>query len=226
MKNKKSINNAKKNIVNKINNSAVIYKNNLVGKTFLLLYDGKNIEVSFKDENFLHLCGVETNLYAKDFYKKAVKRTLGYKDIYFTNVHPYKLADKKTNFLSQAFLLLKNESLVVTDVKTQSKNYKIGTTDCNILLCFDKIAQNQNIFIPYSLRVKNINANKFKNIYEVDYVLSKKNNEKQYNFLEYGDESKLEDYLIKYNIKNNININKIIGIDNYDIDQEEDDYER
>lgn len=226
MKNKNLVNKAKRNIVNKINSSSIIYKNNLVGKTFLLLFNGKHIEVSFKDENFLHLCGVETNLYAKDFYKKAIKNTLGYKDIYFTNAHPYRLADKKTNFLSQAFLLLKNESLVVTDINTQSKNYKIGTTDCNILLCFDKVKQNQNIFVPYSLRVENIAISKFKDIYEVDYVLSKKNSEKQYDFLEYGDKSELENYLIKFNIKNNININKIIGIDDYNIEQEEDDYER
>ena len=62
----------KKIIVERINNASKLYKNDLIGKTFLLIYEGKTLEVIFKAENFLHLCGVDTNLYAKEFYRNGV----------------------------------------------------------------------------------------------------------------------------------------------------------
>lgn len=60
-------------IIKRICEAAQIYKERLVGKTFLILFEGHSIEVMFKADNFLHLCGVDTYLYAKDFYKKALK---------------------------------------------------------------------------------------------------------------------------------------------------------
>ena len=45
----------KKAIVARINAAAKKYKSKVVGNTFLIIYEGKYIELSFRAKNFLHL---------------------------------------------------------------------------------------------------------------------------------------------------------------------------
>ena len=192
-------------IIDKISTVAKQYKDDIVGKTFLVLYEGQSIEVLFKTENFLHLCGVDTVLYAKDFYRKAVNGQLREKEIRFSNNHPYIFAEIKTERLSDALSLLKRDSLVITDVSTQTKVYKLGTTDLEVVLCFDsQLDDNGNpindILIPYSLRVEHITNNKYNKIFEVDFVLSKKTGTKEYTKIEFGESSLLNEYLLTNNI--------------------------
>ena len=42
----------RKEIIKTIENAARVYKDQLVGKTFLYVFDGRYIEVMFKAENF------------------------------------------------------------------------------------------------------------------------------------------------------------------------------
>lgn len=64
----------RKDVVEIIKKAAKIYKEMLVGKTFMLVFDDRYIEVMFKTRNFCHLTGVQTGLTAADFYKKSVKK--------------------------------------------------------------------------------------------------------------------------------------------------------
>ena len=58
----------KEHIVKEICKAAKLYKANLVGKRFLYVFDGRYIEVLYKNVNFKHLTGVECNMSAADFY--------------------------------------------------------------------------------------------------------------------------------------------------------------
>ena len=188
-----------------IHKNAVIYKKHLISKTFLLLFEGHSIEIMFKAENLLHLCGVDTKLLAKDFYQKAYQKKLSDKEIYFSKKHPYDFAKIKLEHLPQAISLLSNESFVITDISTQTKMFKLGTTDLEVIFCFDSQIDNNgniinNILIPYSLRVEGIPNSKFGNMYEVNYVLSKKTGTKSYINIEYGNPDFLTSYLEKHSI--------------------------
>lgn len=195
-----------------IHKNAVIYKKHLISKTFLLIFEGHSIEIMFKAENLLHLCGVDTKLLAKDFYQKAYQKKLSDKEIYFSKKHPYDFAKIKLEHLPQAISLLSNESFVITDISTQTKMFKLGATDLEVIFCFDSQIDNNgniinNILIPYSLRVEGIPNSKFGNMYEVNYVLSKKTGTKNYINIEYGNPDFLTSYLEKYSISDySINI--------------------
>jgi len=195
----------KSKILKMIHKNAVIYKKHLISKTFLLLFEGHSIEIMFKAENLLHLCGVDTKLLAKDFYQKAYQKKLSDKEIYFSKKHPYDFAKIKLEHLPQAISLLSNESFVITDISTQTKMFKLGATDLEVIFCFDSQIDNNgniinNILIPYSLRVEGIPNSKFGNMYEVNYVLSKKTGTKNYINIEYGNPDFLTSYLEKHSI--------------------------
>ena len=202
----------KSKILKMIHKNAVIYKKHLISKTFLLIFEGHSIEIMFKAENLLHLCGVDTKLLAKDFYQKAYQKKLSDKEIYFSKKHPYDFAKIKLEHLPQAISLLSNESFVITDISTQTKMFKLGATDLEVIFCFDSQIDNNgniinNILIPYSLRVEGIPNSKFGNMYEVNYVLSKKTGTKNYINIEYGNPDFLTSYLEKYSISDySINI--------------------
>ena len=199
-------------IIKRIHKISKQYKNELVNKTFLILYEGKAVEITYRIDNFLHLCGVETNLTAKDFYRRAVHSKLSCKEIQFTQKHPYNLAEIKTKHLSKALSLINRDAFVVSDITTQTKSFILGTTDLEIVLCFDLQINKSGkiispILIPYSLRVEDIPNNKFSNMYEVDYVLSKETGTKHYMNIEYGNPDFLTSYLEKHSISDySINI--------------------
>lgn len=87
-------------ILKKIHNAAKNYQRYLAGKTFMYVYEGKSIEVVFKNSSFLHLTGVNTKLKAKEFYKHAkTKNGLKVQEFFFDKDHSYDLAEKKTDHL-------------------------------------------------------------------------------------------------------------------------------
>ena len=86
----------KKNAIRQgIVNAAIVYSQNLGGKTFLYVYGDEYFEVSFPIDHFLHLTGVETRLSAKDFYKNVKKSILTNNQLYFDARHVYANAKKK-----------------------------------------------------------------------------------------------------------------------------------
>lgn len=124
-------------ILKKIHNAAKNYQRYLAGKTFMYVYEGKSIEVVFKNSSFLHLTGVNTKLKAKEFYKHAkTKNGLKVQEFFFDKDHPYDLAEKKTDHLEDLYRITNMEVLITEDVVTFTANYKIGITDLQfILLC-------------------------------------------------------------------------------------------
>lgn len=200
-------------IVARINAAAKKYKSRLVGNTFLIIYEGNYIELSFRAKNFLHLCGVDTTIQgAITFYRKACsKYGINDREISFSSDHPFNLADIKTANLSDAIDLLTKEILIATDVQTKSHIYAIGATDLEIVMCLDKdnqVASNSNIFVPWSLRVEYLQNSKFTDLYAVDYVLKKDSNSSGgYSDIVYGDKAGLQS--LPDNIKSLIDDNLI-----------------
>lgn len=104
-------------ILKKIHNAAKNYQRYLAGKTFMYVYEGKSIEVVFKNSSFLHLTGVNTKLRAKEFYKHAkTKNGLKVQEFFFDKNHPYDLAEKKTDHLEDLYRITNMEVLITEDV--------------------------------------------------------------------------------------------------------------
>ena len=106
------------------------------------------------------------------------------------------------NSLKPVFILF---ALKFNSSLPDSKTFKLGATDLEVIFCFDSQIDNNgniinNILIPYSLRVEGIPNSKFGNMYEVNYVLSKKTGTKNYINIEYGNPDFLTSYLEKYSI--------------------------
>lgn len=100
-------------ILKKIHNAAKNYQRYLAGKTFMYVYEGKSIEVVFKNSSFLHLTGVNTKLKAKEFYKHAkTKNGLKVQEFFFDKNHPYDLAEKKTDYLTDFYRITNMEVLI------------------------------------------------------------------------------------------------------------------
>ena len=128
-------------------------------------------------------------------------------EIGFSDIHPYIFADIKTSHLNKALSMLKEDSLIITNISTSSKTYKLGTTNLEVVFCFDEQLDNNDnrvsdILIPYTLRIEEISNERFNEIYSVDYVLSKSNGHREYSQIEFGNKEKLLDYFNEHNITN------------------------
>lgn len=183
----------KKILIDRINRAAKRYKKELVGKTFLLITDKHSYEFTFKAKNFLHLCGVNTTIKsASSFYRKATSKS-GIKsgEISFNSVHPFDLAELKTKYLEILPDVFKKELLVATSIVTKTMKYKIGTTDLEIVICFNNDQNSEgkvvdNILVPWSLRVEYINNSKFESLEEVLYIFSKSTSDELYKEMIFG----------------------------------------
>ena len=186
-------------ILKKIHNAAKNYQQYLAGKTFLYVYEGKCIEVVFKNSSFLHLTGVNTKLKAKEFYKHAkTKNGLKVQQFFFDKNHPYDLAEKKTEHLEDLYRITNTEVLITGDVVTLTANYRIGITDLQfILLCGankDKHGKLiDNCLVPYSFRIEDISSDKFGELYEVDFIFCKQTNDSTYSTLSYKGNKEIEE---------------------------------
>ena len=201
-------------MVKEIMASAQIYKNEVAGKKFLVIFEGKYFEVSFKAKNFLHLCGVDTGLRsAIEFYRRAISGKLKATDISFSKDHPYELAVKKVDSLKDAIKILWKDVFVVSDIVTKTHFFKFGASNLNVTLCINEDSdKNGNImegdYVPCSLRVENISGDKFFDMFSVDYVFIKDTQDKQYSEMIYGDKEQIKEY-----IKNNAmtDVSELIG---------------
>lgn len=126
------------NIIYEIESAAKLYKEHLVGKQFLYVFEGKYIEVIYKVQNFKHLTGVETSLSAKRFYHIAINHMLQANQIYFTKKHPYDLCTKKIKHIKEVALLAGSESFMLEEITTNTRMYKFGTTDLKFSICMNK----------------------------------------------------------------------------------------
>ena len=183
----------RKNIVKKIEDAAGLYREKLVGKCFLYVFDGRYIEVIYKAENFRHLTGVETFLSAKRFYSYAARRILTTSQIWFSAVHPYDLCIRKVDHIGEVATMAGSESFMLEEIKTDTQSYKFGTTDLNFTLCMnreldDRGNEKGDCYVVQSLRDEDC-FKKSQDAYVVTHIFSRSNDEKKYTDLLYMDKS-------------------------------------
>ncbi len=171
-------------ITSEICNAAQLYKKQLVGKTFLYVFEGQHIEVIYKAANFKHLTGVESSLTAKRFYSDAANRILRPNQIWFSPVHPYSLCKRKLRHIKDIATLAGAETFMLEEVATNSKVYKFGTTDLNFSLLLDHEydsngVKKSEIYIVESLRDEDC-FSKSKAAYTISHIFSKQNDAAQY----------------------------------------------
>jgi hypothetical protein len=171
------------NLVRQIITAAKLYKQNLVGKKFLYIFDCGYIEVIFRAKDFRHLTGVDTNLSAMGFYMMACKGILTANQISFSSRHPYSTSVKKIKHLQNISTLVASECFMLRDITTNSETYKFGTTDLKFSLCFSKEYVDDNksneCFIVKSLRAEDC-FSKAKEVYTVTHIFSKRNDKSKY----------------------------------------------
>ncbi len=180
-------------IVEKIKTAAILYKQNLVGKRFMYVFEGRYIEVIYKAENFKHLTGVDTNLSAKRFYKYAVKGQLAASQIWFSPQHPYSLCTRKVQHIGDVATMAGSECFMLEEIKTDTMSYKFGTTDLEFSLCLNKeIDQNGNekgdCYVVQSLRDEDC-FSKSDAAYVVTHIFSRQNDGKEYKEVLFIDDS-------------------------------------
>lgn len=186
----------KKNAIRQdIIDSAVIYSNDLAGKTFLYVYGEEFFEVSFPVDHFLHLTGVETGLSAKDFYKNAKKGILTNSQIYFSSRHPYANAKKKLPCLKRLPELTNKMVCILKDMQTVTIMYKISVTNLEFTLGLTENLDNygkkiNDLFLPMSLRVEDSSVKKSTDGEIVDFIFEKDASKAKYSNLIVKDESK------------------------------------
>lgn len=188
--------------------SAEVYKSEVAGKKFLVLFEGQYIEVTFKTKNFLHLCGVDTPLRsALEFYRKAISGKLLATDIGFSKDHPYDLAVKKVVALKDAIKIMWKDSFIVSDLTTKTHFFKFGATNLEVTICISEDTDKHgNImtgdYVPCSLRVENISNDKFIEMYSVDYVFIKNTHDKVYSNMLFGKKDHLSEYIKNHDMDN------------------------
>jgi len=170
-----------------------MYRKHLVGKRFMYVFDNRYIEVIYKNENFRHLTGVDTNLSAKQFYSYAVRRILTTSQIYFNAVHPYDLCVRKVKHIGDIATLAGSESFMLEEIKTNTQSYKFGTTDLNFTLCMNKEKDDQgnekgDCFVVESLRDEDC-FSKSNQAYVVTHIFARQNDVKKYTDMLYIDSS-------------------------------------
>lgn len=100
-------------IVYKIIEFAKDYKENLLGNTFMFVFDNRYIEVSFRKDEFAHLTGVDKALSARKFFDEAIRGTLRDTQISFSARHPYKVCVKKMEQLQHLGKALHTDGFVL-----------------------------------------------------------------------------------------------------------------
>lgn len=174
----------RRRVVETIKQAARIYKEYLVGRTFMYVFDGRYIEVLYKAANFKHLTGVESSLSAREFYRSAVRRQLQASQIGFTARHPYELCCRKLQHLGEIANLAGAESFLLEEITTQTRSYKFGTTDLKFTLCMNKELdadgkEKGNCYIVESLRDEDC-FQKAENVFAVSHIFVKPNDAKTY----------------------------------------------
>ena len=108
-------NNKKVDVLNKIKNAVLGY-DLLLNNTYLIVFEGNYIEITFFKKNYKHLTGVMSSLSAEDFYNKAKNRQLSENQIFFSKNHPYRTCKDKLYYLNNVDKLFLSDFFVVENV--------------------------------------------------------------------------------------------------------------
>lgn len=197
----------KAQIIRRIHNAALSYKQYLMGKTYMFVFENNHVEVMFKKSTFKHLSGVDTNLNAIDFFKHAIKRNgLRPSEVFFSEDHPFDLAEKKTEHLSGLYKLTIENIKIATDIQTATFTYGLGITNLEVVLCLGPDCdENGNLksqyMVPYSFRIEEMSDDKYKEIYDVTHIFVKGNSSSKYTELTFGDVNTIKNIQDKTKLK-------------------------
>lgn len=184
-------------MIKKIHESAVSYKEKLLGKNYLFVFDSSYIEVTFKKSCFLHLTGVNTRLSAANFFTHSLsEQGLRPNEIFFDEQHPFDLAEKKISLLPFLHLITSSDIVVLSNVLTLTHLYDFGLFNYNMTICLGRdIDENNRLrssyYIPYSFRAET--CPEHDNASHVDYIFEKRSIEKKYSTIKFGNFDKICD---------------------------------
>ncbi len=176
-------------IIATITSAAYRFKNKMVGRTFMYVFDDKYIEVLYRTKDFMHMTGVGSKSSAEQFYKDAIKGRLKADHIFFDKRHPYDLCLKKVSQIVNLSAVVESDLLVFEDLKTKTFSYKFSLSELNFTVCLTKDVNANNeilsdVYVVRSFRVED-SFDKAENVYEVQCIFEKKNDEKLYDKMNY-----------------------------------------
>lgn len=181
----------KKEIRKQLISSAIIYRNELAGKSFLYVYGEQYFEVLFRTNSFKHLTGVASSLAAEDFYTKAKEAELEITQFGFSADQPYRTAKKKIVCMHLLPRLTSELVCVLKDLHTATFTYKIGVTNLEFTIGLtDNLDDTGNKIddrlVPRTLRIKDKAIESSKDSFFVDYIFSKGAADTKYSHLCYA----------------------------------------
>jgi hypothetical protein len=187
LENKKKI---RKNIID----AEQVFKKKMSGKYALYVFDDNSyIEVSYRKSSFAHLTGVNSELNAFAFYKRAISNKLTYEDFSFDSKrHPFDLAKKKTSRLNEIDKFISDDLIVLRQITTDTITYKFGLTDTDLTLCFVENTNNKtkekidDYYIPASFRVGDNSVDRGDDGNFVVFIFMKESKNILYNSIVYG----------------------------------------
>lgn len=168
----------KKEYLRIIVQAAALYKENLLNKNMLIIYEKQKkqyfyLDILFLKRQFLHLTGVETNnISSKDFFEKCINRKLTVEDF---GVEDTWTTTKKMNVIIPTMSIYKNAKMV-GDFQSNSTCGKLYTEKIvgNERGCLGfKLDEKSNYMIPNTLLQEDIRdittkSNKLMAIYMKD----------------------------------------------------------
>lgn len=179
-------------IRNNIISAAQVYKNSLVGRYYLYVFENNYFEMYYGTDNFLHLTGVGTELRASQFYELAKEGKLQSGQLFFNQRFPLTTAMKKTAHLIHLEKFVKEGYFIAKNLKTASVFYPYAITniDQSVLLGL-KEEMEKEVYIPKSFRIKGNIFEKVteNNLFEINYILSKIDGERGYDRVLYQERS-------------------------------------
>ena len=187
---------AKKEAIRKqIISAAGVYKSELAGKVFLYVYGREYFEIVFKVESFMHRTGVDSSLYAKQFYNYSKAGKLTNNQFYFSDKHPFAGAKEKLSCLVKLPLLTNSLVCVLKDMATVTLTYKIGVTNLDFTLGLTENIDAEgnkinDMYLPRTLRIKDDSIAKSKDGDFVDFILMRDASVSSYDTIMYKDEKK------------------------------------
>ncbi len=172
-----------------IEKAALIYKEKMVGRHFLYVFEDRYIEVVFRERDFMHLTGVDSTLRAEQFYKDAIRGRLKADHIFFSKRHPYDLCVKKASQLVNIGKIVDSELFILEDTTTKTFTYKFGLTDLALTMCLSEDTDRDgNIvgdhYIARSLRIEDC-FDRSEDAFIVRFIFARLNGEREYSTIMY-----------------------------------------
>jgi hypothetical protein len=179
---------------NNIISNAKMYKNKLVGRYYLYIFENQCFEMYYGKENFMHLTGAGSNLSPNQFYELAKKGKLQSKQMYFNSRYPLSNALKKTNNLNDLEKFINEGYFVIKDLETSSEVYPYAITNVDQSVLMGLKEEATNICIPKSFRVKGNVFDKAQEdkLFEIHYILSKTDKKGLYDTVLYKEKEDFE----------------------------------